>query len=291
MSNLLQRVLVAVTAIPLVIYICFKPFSLLGLAIIFTGLAVHEFYAMAKTKGFLPQTVIGTALALLITASFAHFRIPLHLETTDLMPLILIFGVIATLTAELFSGRPNPLVQTSVTLAGALYVGIGVGGLYGVHDYFYAHAAVTHAPEAIASVGQIAGYFTITMLASIWICDSAAYFVGRAIGRHKIAPSVSPNKSWEGGVAGVVGAIAAWFAAKAFLPDLAGVSTVTLIAMGVISGVFGQVGDFAESMLKRDAGVKDSSTLIPGHGGVLDRLDSILFVAPLVYLYLHLFGI
>ncbi len=129
------------------------------------------------------------------------------------------------------------------------------------------------------------------MLASIWICDSAAYFIGRAFGKHKIAKLISPNKSWEGGIAGLIAAIAAWLIARSYIGGFEQVSLSTAIAMGIIAGAFGQIGDFAESMLKRDAGVKDSSTLIPGHGGVLDRIDSILFVAPLVYLYLQIFGI
>jgi phosphatidate cytidylyltransferase len=199
-------------------------------------------------------------------------------------------GVIATMTAELWKGYPNPLVQIAITLAGAVYVGIGLGGFYGVHEYFFIHAAMAQTAQSVPDLVQTAAYFTIAMLASIWICDSAAFAVGRKIGKHKIAARVSPNKSWEGGIAGLMAAILVWFAVRAFAPPLYNISIVTCIAMGLIVGVFGQIGDFAESLIKRDAGVKDSSTLIPGHGGVLDRLDSILFVAPLTYLYLHLFG-
>ena len=290
MSNLLQRILVAAVGIPIVLYVCFKPLSLLGLAILFAVLAVHEFYGLAKAKGFAVQSGIGMTLTALIVLSFAHFRLPLHLQTTEVLPLILIAGTIATLAFELFKGYPNPLVQVSLTLAGAVYVGMGLGGFYGVHEYFFIRAGMDNATTAVSAISQEAGYFTIVMLVSIWICDSAAFFVGRAFGKHKIAKSVSPNKSWEGGTAGVVGAIATWFVAQSVLAPLASLSTTTLIVMGIIAGVFGQIGDFAESMLKRDAGVKDSSTLIPGHGGVLDRLDSILFVAPIAYLYLHIFG-
>jgi phosphatidate cytidylyltransferase len=290
-SNLAQRVLVAVIAIPLVIYISFKSYSLLGLTLIIALLAVHEFYGLAKAKGFVPQISIGMALTSLIIIGFA--RVPLfriasffHLHMTiatlamDFIPLVMIAGVIATLTAELFKGYPNPLVQVSITIAGACYIGFCMGGFYGLHQFFYD-------PQ---NESMVPGYFIITMLASIWICDSAAYFVGRPWGKHKIAVKVSPNKSWEGAIAGFVAAILTWIVAPMIVHDLSILSSATLIAMGVIVGVFGQVGDFAESLLKRDAGVKDSSTLIPGHGGVLDRIDSILFVAPLSYLYLHLFG-
>ncbi len=293
MSNLAKRVLVAIIAIPVICYvILFKPFGLLGLTIIFAMLAVHEFYGLAKAKGFSPQITVGMTFTALIVISFAHVQLlrmvaflHLHLSlatlTIYLLPLIMIVGIIAILTSELFKGYPNPLIQVSVTIAGAAYIGFGLGAFFGIREILY---------DANSSSVNSA-YFLIMMLASIWICDSAAYFIGKPFGRHKIAERVSPNKSWEGGIAGLIAAIAAWLIARVSIGGLEGVSLSTAIAMGIIAGVFGQIGDFAESMLKRDAGVKDSSTLIPGHGGVLDRIDSILFVAPLTYLYLQLFGV
>ena len=292
MNNLVKRVLVAVIGIPIVVYVAFMPYSLLGLTLIFALLAVHEFYNLAKAKGFIPQIAIGMASTILIVLSFAHIQLLratafLHIHVAmatviiDLLPIIMIVGVFTTLLAELFKGYPNPLVQTSATIAGATYIGFGLGGFYGIHEFLY---------ETSGQSSQ-AGYFVIAMLASIWICDSAAFFIGRKFGRHKISERVSPNKSWEGGIAGLIAAIATWMLARVYIGGLEEVSLTTAIAMGILVGVFGQVGDFAESMLKRDAGVKDSSTLIPGHGGVLDRIDSILFVAPLTYVYLHLFGI
>ena len=293
MSNLAKRVLVGVVAIPVICYIIIsKPFGLLGLTIIVAMLAVHEFYSLAKAKGFVPQITIGMTLTALIVISFAHVQLlrvasflHLHLSlatlTIYLLPLIMIAGIIAIFTSELFKGYPNPLVQVSVTIAGAAYIGFGLGAFFGIREILY---DASGPPSNSAS-------FLIMLLASIWICDSAAFFIGRKFGKHKIAKSISPNKSWEGGIAGLIAAIAAWLVARNYIGGLEEVSISTGIAMGIIAGVFGQIGDFAESMLKRDAGVKDSSTLIPGHGGVLDRIDSILFVAPLAYLYLQLFGI
>jgi phosphatidate cytidylyltransferase len=292
MNNLTKRILVAVIGIPIVIYVAFMPYSLLGLMIIFALVAVHEFYSLAKVKGFVPQVTIGMILTALIVVSFAHaqlLRAALYFHphteiatlTIFLLPIIMIVGVIATLTAELFKGYPNPLIQISITLAGAVYIGFGMGGLYGVYEIFYDPAGQSSS----------AALFLIALLASIWICDSAAFMVGRKMGRHKIAERVSPNKTWEGGIAGLIAAIAVWLIARAYIGGLGEVSLTTAIAVGIIVGVMGQVGDFAESMLKRDAGVKDSSTLIPGHGGVLDRLDSILFVGPLTFVWLYLFGV
>ena len=290
MSNLAKRVLVAIIAIPIIIYIAFKPYSLLGLTIIVALLAVHEFYGLLKAKGFVPQVTLGMILTACTVLTFAHFRLPVK-PTTELLPFVLMIGVIAVLIAELVKGYPNPSVQVSVTLAGALYVGMGLGGLYGVHEYFYIRAAENSLLIDPKLITIQAGYFLVAMLASIWMCDSAAYFVGRSIGRHKIAERVSPNKTWEGGIAGLVAAVAAWIIARAYIGGLEEVSLSSAITMGLLVGTMGQVGDFAKSMFKRDAGVKDSSTLIPGHGGVLDRIDSLLFVAPLTNMYLHLFGI
>jgi phosphatidate cytidylyltransferase len=140
-------------------------------------------------------------------------------------------------------------------------------------------------PEATAAtIYGWGGWTVLAIFISIWVCDSAAYFAGRAFGRHTLFERVSPKKTWEGAIAGFVGAIAAFVLMKELaLPYLTfGQSLVC----GVIVGVFGQLGDLVESLLKRDAGVKDSSSLIPGHGGVLDRFDSIMFVSPLLFLYL-----
>ncbi|HEY3874306.1 MAG TPA: phosphatidate cytidylyltransferase [Candidatus Kapabacteria bacterium] len=293
MSNLTQRVLVAIIAIPIVCYvILFKPFGLLGLAVLVALLAVHEFYGLAKAKGFSPQVTIGMILTasivisfgrihLLHAAAFLHLHLSFALLTIYFLPLAMILGVMATLIAELFKGYPNPLVHISLTLAGAAYLGFGLGAFFGIRELLYD----ANGPSMTAAI------FLIALLASIWICDSAAFAIGKKIGRTKIAERVSPNKTWEGAIAGLVAAILTWILAVTYIDDLKLVSISTAMVMGIIVGVFGQIGDFAESMLKRDAGVKDSSTLIPGHGGVLDRIDSILFVAPLAYLYIELFGL
>jgi phosphatidate cytidylyltransferase len=127
----------------------------------------------------------------------------------------------------------------------------------------------------------------IAIFASIWVCDSAAYFIGSAVGKHKLFPRVSPNKSWEGAIAGFIFAVITLIAAHTLLLDE--ISMVDAVIIGIIVGVFGQFGDLIESLVKRDAGVKDSSSIIPGHGGIFDRFDSILFSAPCIFLYIHLF--
>jgi phosphatidate cytidylyltransferase len=127
--------------------------------------------------------------------------------------------------------------------------------------------------------------WVLLALFSVWITDSAAYFVGRAIGRRKLAPSISPNKTWEGAVAGLIGgAVAVVALHEAFGLDA---SAVELVALAVVLPVIGQLGDLGESALKRSWGVKDTGWLLPGHGGFLDRIDSLLIVVPVVYYWVR----
>jgi phosphatidate cytidylyltransferase len=127
--------------------------------------------------------------------------------------------------------------------------------------------------------------FVYLALFATFASDSAAYFIGRAIGRHKLAPGISPGKTWEGGVAGVCGAVIISLLFTLATPLQLPLSYGQAIILGVLISVFGQIGDLAESLLKRNTGVKDSGNLMPGHGGLLDRMDSIVFAGVVVYLY------
>ena len=129
--------------------------------------------------------------------------------------------------------------------------------------------------------------FTLVMVLSIWICDSAAFYFGSKWGRKKILPTISPKKSWVGFIAGLISSFIVYGVAKYLLfLEITGEEMCVLV---IITGFFGQVGDFAESLLKRNAGVKDSGTMLLGHGGVLDRFDSLIFASPLTYFYLYFF--
>jgi len=128
---------------------------------------------------------------------------------------------------------------------------------------------------------------TLALTLAVWICDTAAFIFGTLFGKKKIFPSVSPNKSWAGSISGLIAAqvVILTFHHQGWLGDYFSLNDA--IMFGLISGLFGQLGDFTESLLKRDAGVKDSGTLLAGHGGVLDRFDSLIFAMPLAYLYIH----
>ena len=133
-------------------------------------------------------------------------------------------------------------------------------------------------------------WFLIGVMALAWIADSAAYFAGRAFGRHKLAPEISPGKTWEGVAGGVAGVLVYGVCIAAANGDLAAASLAGLLAMALLLTALGIVGDLFESLLKRQAGVKDSSGLLPGHGGILDRIDSLMAILPVAALTLHWSG-
>jgi len=131
--------------------------------------------------------------------------------------------------------------------------------------------------------GDVGGHMVSFVLLVVWAGDTFAYFAGRFLGRHKLYPAVSPNKTWEGTFGGLLGSFAGGVVMKlAFLHHLSWLDVALLTIPG---GALAQMGDLVESMIKRSTGVKDSGALIPGHGGVLDRIDAVLFFAPYVYLY------
>jgi phosphatidate cytidylyltransferase len=164
------------------------------------------------------------------------------------------------------------------------YIALFMDALLELRLFFEQPVAASLLASTPPSTGDKWGAaLVLCVFAGIWICDSVAFFAGKAFGKHKLFPRVSPNKSWEGAVVGFLAA-AAGFAALAhyFLPFL---PTIHAAVLGALIGVVGQIGDLVESLLKRDAGIKDSSTIIPGHGGIFDRFDSVLFAAPVTYLY------
>jgi phosphatidate cytidylyltransferase len=209
----------------------------------------------------------------------------------------LLLFAIATMIAQMFQPKGSPLVNNAATFAGVTYISLFLSTLIGLRQLFTAeiplvrgigtmfqHGLREGTPAFAARVDALGGLTVLAIISTIWICDSGAYYAGRAFGKHKLFERVSPKKTWEGAIGGAVAAVAAMIGMQQwFLPYL---TIVDAAVIGAIVGVFGQIGDLAESHLKRDAGVKDSSQLIPGHGGLFDRFDSLLFVAPLVYLYL-----
>jgi phosphatidate cytidylyltransferase len=268
-------------------------------------LGMREFYALARARGAHPQTAVGMVYGGCLVTVFLYFKVRFLvlgalLDRGIALPfpgmaqtfLILALAFLPLVMAiELFRNRPNPLLNLAVTVMGAWYVAFFLGTLVGLRELFvpedfpvYAFFALPVSAADAAILYRWGGYTVISIFASIWVCDSAAYFAGRAFGRHRLFERVSPKKTWEGAAAGFVFSVGAFLLARVLV--LPYMSVGSAVVCGGIVGIFGQMGDLAESLLKRDAGVKDSSALIPGHGGVLDRFDSLMFVSPLVFLYL-----
>lgn len=295
-------------AIPIIILlIIFGDIFFLFFVLIISFLAQNEFYKLAAIRGSKPLAGLGLFTGSMIILSFFHKKIQFFVveffekysilipfpSQTQLVLIISVLAVITILLVEMFRNQDNAIQNISTTVLGIFYVPLFLGTLVGLRELFipYDFPVFQFFPvEAILSdsvTNQIylwGGYTVLTIFATIWICDTAAYFGGKMFGKHKLFERVSPHKTWEGAISGFIFAIAFVVTAKYLVLDYLSVENAVVI--GVIVGVFGQLGDLAESKLKRDAGVKDSSTLIPGHGGVLDRFDSVLFVAPLVFLYL-----
>ncbi|OGU60891.1 MAG: hypothetical protein A2X64_11130 [Ignavibacteria bacterium GWF2_33_9] len=274
MNELLKRVIVGVIGIPVglgVIYL--GKFYFFAAIFIISLIGLWEFYKMAKAKGDSPMVFPGLIfLAIFITTLYYY------LNSTEFLGLLgilsttiyeILAAYIVFLVWNLFSSKKNAINNFSTTLSGLFYVYISFGSLL-----FLRYAEIINVNER--------GLFIIAYFASIWICDSAAYFIGRKWGQHKIAPKISPKKSWEGGIAGLIASVLS-FVLISVMMNLH-FPIVELITYGLIIGVLGQMGDFIESGFKRDAGVKDSSSLLSEHGGILDRFDSIMFTAPAILL-------
>jgi len=229
--------------------------------------ALGEFYSILEKKGVKPLRWMGMCSAVFI-ADFYYVQpelTPHHVFGG------VIFIVLMTVVWELFSKKENAGQNISATLAGILFVPILLGTAIDIRQFDF----------------LMGTQLTLAMVLSIWACDTAAFIFGTQFGKAKIFPRVSPNKSWVGSISGLLASMGVFqlFYHQGWLGDY--FSMQDAVVFGIISGVFGQIGDFAESLLKRDAGVKDSGTLLQGHGGVLDRFDSLIFAMPMTYLYVH----
>ncbi len=270
MLELKGRKLVLLLGIPfgIICYYLGNPtFAILMTCIMLVGL--DEFYNMCEKKDVFPNRIFGFIATLLISLSYSG--IYSHHQIT-IMGLICL-GVISVFFIELINNKKEPLLNTATTFLGILFIPCMLGTLIHLRqmDHIY-HSNLV-----------------FIIFISVWMCDTIAFFFGSMFGEKKILPQISPKKSWVGSVSGLLSSILVFFITWkiSFLGSIYSFSDA--IVFGVISGFFSQVGDFSVSMLKRDTNVKDSGKLLFGHGGILDRFDSLLFSAPLVYIYLLIF--
>ena len=302
MSELIKRVLVAVIGIPVAILIVYEGFYAFLVAILLLStIALVEFYNIAGKKDSYPNYTLSITfniVFLLMIGMYDHFQ---EIVDTDLFGLgifilyFFLFYVLILLSLEIFRSKRNPISSVSFSLTGNIYITLSFATfiiIRKLHELkFLLRESTIESIEMESSAfinisDEFCMWLFLIVLFSVWISDSAAYFIGRSYGKHKLAPRVSPKKTWEGSIAGFIGGLISFFAFSWFLlPEL---QIIHSIIIGIIIGSIGQLGDLSESQIKRDAGVKDSSTLIPGHGGVLDRFDSLLFIMPAISLYLFL---
>ena len=229
--------------------------------------ALGEFYNIMEKKGVKPLRWVGMCTSVFIAD---YYYVQPEMTSHQLLGGIIVV-VLLTVIWELFSDKENSGQNISATMAGILFVPILLGTAIDIRQFD----------------SFMGTQLTLALVLSVWACDSAAFIFGTKFGDKKIIPLVSPNKTWVGSIAGLIASLSVFhlFYHQGWLGDY--FSMKDAIVFGIIAGVFGQIGDFAESLLKRDADVKDSGTLLQGHGGVLDRFDSLIFATPLTYLYIH----
>lgn len=268
----MKRLLTAVIVLPFLIasiLISWLWWLFVALAAASMVLALWEFYFLAKKLQLRPDPVPGfVAGAALITISVLA---PTPTAVIFLLfLLVIIVFVIATLIAAMLRGAPfeKMIASCGATILGVLYIALLGTHLVLIRTTFNAELSA-----------HLLSFFFLVLMGS----DAGAYYVGRALGKHKLAPSISPGKTWEGAIGGLVSALAmATLAHFWFFREL---PLKWALPLAVAMCVVGILGDLVESALKRGASAKDAANILPGHGGLLDRLDSLLFNAPLIYYF------
>lgn len=282
MSNLYQRITMGTIASCiafLAVYLSFTSywrffFPMLTAAI--AGIALWEFYQIAKAKAYAPLEKIGIASSLLYMA--AVFVASNH-PSWMVLPEICLLAALAVTFGYFFVRGERPLLNSAVTAFGMIYLTLPLAYLFKI-NYFFA--------DTQAQDGR---WWLLYLLLITKTTDMGAYFFGKNFGRRKLSPYISPSKTWEGACGGIVLALgismAFSMAVNAQMPPPIQLSLIQACALGFTMAISAQFGDLAESLLKRDGGIKDSNQL-PGLGGLLDMVDSVIFTAPLLYFFLKL---
>jgi phosphatidate cytidylyltransferase len=253
----MKRILTALALIPIVMYVVLWANLWVFLAVLFSVafLCYREYDSIAAAYGFGAPGMVGAAAGYLLFA-----------WQGDTWLYLVIVALAALVVVMRMDDLSKALPRASLLIAGVIYV-------FGSW-------------KCAIPLRELNPHWLMYGLMLNWVGDTGAYFIGRKFGRHKLAPRVSPNKSWEGAIASVI--VSVLIGGAYLMRFIPGVTILHAIAITVLANVAGQVGDLAESAMKRGAGVKDSGTILPGHGGFLDRVDSTLFALPVIYAYLLL---
>ncbi len=236
---------------------------------IITMVSLHEFYKLFPKKRLSPNMGFGMAIGLLIYV-LGSWSATFDNGLNYLIGILLLsFPLIAF--AELYRKHKAPFQNIAVTMLGWIYI---ILPLLLLHDLMW--------DEDMEMWANYTPVLTIFIL--VWTSDTFAYLVGRNFGKHKLFVRISPNKSWEGFAGGLIFASLVGYCISIIIEG----DTMFYIGLGILIACFGTIGDLVESMLKRSLGIKDSGTILPGHGGLLDRIDAVLYVIPIVYFYYQL---
>lgn len=257
-----NRYLGAVIIAPFILFLFIGGIYLKYLIMILSLLGIYEFYKTTKEKQIKPISIIGYLICIVY-----YIFINYHMNYKFIF-LFLIIAVFITICIPVLDLKYN-FIDAAVTVFGFLYVGV-----------FFSYIVIVNQSD----YGK---YLVWLIFISSWVCDTAAYYSGRIFGKNKLCPKLSPKKTIEGSIGGIIGStvicgLFGIFCAYRGVP----IHLYNYIAIGILCGIFGQFGDLFASSIKRYAGVKDYSHLIPGHGGILDRFDSVLFSGFIVYCYL-----
>ena len=277
--NLLVRAASGVVLLGVVLGAAFVgPLGYSALLLLITGVGVWEFYALARAKGVEPQRGLGLVGSLGLTLTGASILcvnyLDYYYEVFILLGIaIAALAIMFTFVVEVFRNRQTPIHNIATTIMGMVYVGLPM-------------AVMSIIPMLLQNPAWTDPYWNawyfLCYLFLVWGNDVFAYLVGISIGKHKMCERLSPKKSWEGFFGGVIGSLAMG-ALGAYIVEG---NYIMWIGLALVVSLSSVVGDLAESMFKRDAGVKDSGAFIPGHGGMLDRFDALIFSAPFAFLYL-----
>jgi len=268
-KNNSSRTLVNLLGIPSLLAIIYlgDSFSNIPIFSVFIGvvlfLGAKEIPPLSKSKKGQPViSVLFLFLALLQIGRIPGIRweIPIY---------ILLIGIASTaMIVEIFRKKETPLLNISILVFSFVWLGLMLGSL-----------------SELRNLPDIGFKITLALFLSVWICDTGAFLFGKKFGKKKILPDISPNKTWVGTIAGFISSMIFLLILNqsGYFPDM--FLLIDVVVLGLITGIFGQLGDWAESLLKREANIKDTSDILAGHGGVLDRFDSLTFAAPLTLIY------
>lgn len=271
-GSMTKRILASAIFLPCLVIIARRGgFYYLALVDIMILVGLWEFYRMMEAKGLKPYKGIGI-LSGLALSWYIFFQQGIY-ANFFLSIVFLVVMVMELMRKE----RGLAVYHISVTIFGVFYVA-----------WLGSHLVLLRELPHLKGLDYSMGFsFVVVIFVVTWCYDTGAYVIGRAIGRHKIFPDISPGKTVEGVLGGLVFSLAGILIARPIIADY--LTLVQSVGLAMIASVIGQLGDLVESMIKRDVKIKDSSDTIPGHGGVLDRFDSLLFTSPLMYYFFKYF--